>query len=460
MKRKGFSISGHPLGQYVLAVLLLQAMLLFLYLTPQGNVSLTLPDAASPPDHPWLGSDVMTYIEPAVAFLQTGEFLRAGEPDMHRTIGYPAFLAAIMLVFGGHWLTAVYIIQPFIFALIFPATAIICRTWFPGSPKAIPFIFWIMLLNGIALAYTGFLLTDMLFSSLLISGLACGLLAIVRVSWAFTFLQLACLGWAAQVRPTLSLLFVTVLCFMLFTAKKNGNSRCTKAWTIIAISVVLIAVAGSGPSIRNYLNHGTFTPTNILANNLARYLAGPVLIQAGEGEQYEIKLLEFKRLKGVEQIYKQREFAVEVIKKYPLLIAYRSLYHLAWNLFEPHWEYLLNAFGSGFSMNDIFDDSGRVQWKIFLALPFWVGYLLIYSACLLFMLKLLIQREYTLLLGIVFFLLPLFASIINGQGARMRLCVEPMVIILAIVYSLGLMEKCASTMKNDCDSSLFKTFTA
>ena len=419
--------------QYFLALFLLAAVLGGLYVLPQGQISLTLPDGDSLAGHPWQGSDVMTYVEPARSFIETGVFARSGVPDMHRTIGYPAFLALMMWAFGDLWLPMVYIFQLFIFASFFPAVTLVIQSWFPEHKNLPSIVFGVLLLNGAALAYAGLLLTDMLFSALLMAGMAVGLLAIRRVSWLLVFLHIGIIAWAAQVRPTLGLFAVVDVFFMIYTAKKWQLLSLSKVKLIIAISALMVLIAGNGPAARNYINHGIFTPTNVLSNGLARYLAGPVLIEAGRKDVFDRKLREFKSSSGVEQIEIQKKFALEIFAAYPFLVLKRLLYHAFWNLFEPHWEYILNVFDGGFSLNEVLDDNGQLNKKLGWGVGFWLGYLLLYGFFLVFVIRALLRGEFVLLVGLAFFLMPLLASFMNGQGARMRLYAEPILLMFACV---------------------------
>ena len=103
----------------------------FLLMFPEGRWSLTLPDQNY--QHPWDGSDIMGYVDPARNFLETGTFGRQpGVPDLHRTIGYPAFLASVKFLFGDNWVKAAYSVPITIFALLFPCNIILFRSLFPN----------------------------------------------------------------------------------------------------------------------------------------------------------------------------------------------------------------------------------------------------------------------------------------------------------------------------------------
>lgn len=395
-------------------------------------MSLRLPDREQIL-HPWYSGDTMTYVEPARAFLETGVFARDGQPDMHRSIGYPFFLAAMMRLFGSHWILAVFVVQTAVFASLFPPVTIIARLWFPEQSKVFKVTFVTLIVNGIGLAYVGQLLTDQLFAVCLVVGLALGLLAIVRSSWKFAILHVVVIGYAAQIRPVLGIYCFANLFFQWFTAKAWEKDKQKKVRLIIVSVALLIAVVGNGPAIRNFLNYGVFTPTDVLSDNLSRYLAGPVLIHVGKTAVYEERLRIFKQLGNIEKITIQKQFALETIKNYPGAALFVVGYHAVWNLFEPHWEYLLWVFGHGFNLNSMFDHSGQLKSGLFWGIPFFVTYLLIYFLFISSCLRMAHARNWLLLLGMFFFLMPLAASFINGQGARMRLFAEPVILVFAVV---------------------------
>ena len=81
-----------PIKQYF-AGLLLNLLLITLLLSnsatrfnvwaPTGDFSRNI----------WEKSDVLTYLEPAISFIDKGSFNNGNLPDFHRTIGYPFFLS-------------------------------------------------------------------------------------------------------------------------------------------------------------------------------------------------------------------------------------------------------------------------------------------------------------------------------------------------------------------------------
>ncbi len=397
-----------------------------------GEKSLLLPDG-SIKNHPWNGGDTMTYIQPAKEFIRTGTFARNGQPDMHRTIGYPFFLAITMHIFGKNWLYVTYILQIFIFALIFPASSCIAIFLFPNlNKKDGRIIFLILALSGIGLAYTGQIMTDQFFASLLIAGLACGLLAILKQSWKMAILHMLFIGYAAQVRPTLGLFFFADFFFLLYALRVWRQQVTKKRAAIISCAVLILAVSGNGPAIRNYLNHGIFTQTDVLANAFAEYLAGPVLRKKGLNKAFGKNMNEFKRLSGKEKIVSQKRFAFSIVRKYPFETVKKILYHLIWNSFETHWENIFHVYDklSFYNESYLANFKKNIQCKII----FHLYYIFIFSIFIFSILINMKKQWYSFLLFIVFYSLPFLASFISGAGARMRIYIEPFIVMTSLSF--------------------------
>jgi hypothetical protein len=193
--------------QYIIALFLSLFIFFVIYSSPVGKESLLLPDGSNP-DHPWNGGDIMTYVNPAKFFLETGTFLRDGKPDLHRTVGYPFFLAIMMSFFGQDWLKSVYIVQIFIFSFLFPAVTSIAKDLSPSiERKEIWLIYVTLIMSGMCIAYIGQLMTDQFFAAILTMGISFGFAAIRKESLSMMILHVFFVGYAAQVRPILGLFF-------------------------------------------------------------------------------------------------------------------------------------------------------------------------------------------------------------------------------------------------------------
>jgi hypothetical protein len=418
--------------QYCIALVLCSSVFLLLNCTHAGKKSLLLPDGSNK-NHPWNGSDTMTYVEPAQAFVHTGTFARGGEPDMHRTIGYPFFLAIMMLCFGKYWLFAAYTCQIFVFALIFPASSCIAVFLFPNLEKKDGWlVFFLLAVSGIGLAYTGQIMTDQFFSSLLIAGLAFGLAAILKKSWSMTIFHIILVGYAAQVRPTLGLFFFADFFVFLYVLRIWKQQVTKKRIAIISCSILILALAGNGPAFRNYLNHGIFTQTDVLANAFAEYLAAPVLRKKGLNREYNESINKFKTIPTGEQVDSQEKFAFSVFKQYPIVTAQTILYHLIWNSFESHWENIFHVYDKYFFINKSY--FSRLKESIKYMIIFYIYYffiIFIYVNEVILSVK---RKNIIFLLFSFFYSLPLFTSFIGGGGARMRIYLEPIVIATSINF--------------------------
>ncbi|MHA1368336.1 MAG: hypothetical protein ACTSRA_01290, partial [Promethearchaeota archaeon] len=126
----------------------------------------------------WTGSDVMTYVEPAVSFLKYGTFERNGVPDYHRTIGYPLFLATLMTMFGNYWVEACWLVQAILFAAIYPSIAVVAREILCFDSRRIGILLVAYAAMGAGWTYTPVLLTDQPFAVALWGSMAAGIMAV------------------------------------------------------------------------------------------------------------------------------------------------------------------------------------------------------------------------------------------------------------------------------------------
>jgi hypothetical protein len=416
--------------QCTISLFLCLTIILFIYLSPEGRKSLSLPDG-SISDHPWNGGDTMTYVYPAKTFNETGNFLRNGQPDLHRTIGYPFFLAKMMIFFGENWIKATYFVQIFIFLFLFPSATYIATSLMPNVKRSVIwFIYANLIISGICISYVGQIMTDQFFASFLITGLAFGFMAIRRESLIMMMFHIIIITYAAQVRPILMFFFLADIFFMLHIIKTWKLRLTLKRIFMIFFSAFFFSIAGYLPAARNYINHNLFTQTDVLSNNFSRYLAKSVMISEGRGEEYKSFLLKFKEMDIKNRIDAQNDFAFSVYQQYPLKTASIFSYHTFWNLFEPHWENILHIYNLGFGLNEIYVKNGKMNKRLYLALPFFVYYVAIYTLCMLTLIKL--RKNLFLIIGVIFYILPFIVSFISGAGARMRIYVEPIFVILAI----------------------------
>src|SRR5215475_14172250 len=108
-----------PLIQYLIGVLINFLYIIILISDQTSYRNIQLPENEYS-ENLWQGGDVFSYIRPARNFVSYRIFGSGTVPDYHRTIGYPLFLATLMLIFGSHWLIFAFFAQAAIFALMYP----------------------------------------------------------------------------------------------------------------------------------------------------------------------------------------------------------------------------------------------------------------------------------------------------------------------------------------------------
>lgn len=420
--------------QYGIGLVIHVAYLAILLGTNYDNMQLPVGDFSC---NAWRGMDVLSYVVPAEHFVESGVFATGNGCDYHRTIGYPLFLAAMMKLFGGEWVLCTYLVQAVLLALIYPVLSVMTVLLFPGRER-LPWSVFVFSVIGTAYwSYASQILTDGMFTMFFLTGVCCGMLSVVWGSWLLCLVEVLLVGYAAQVRPVLILFPFLNIFLLLLTGRQNQVPVGRRVIGIIAVSSMVSVIVCNGPSIRNYMNHGVFQPTDVLANSLGQYLGRQVLCANGQREQYsdlkdELKKLKEKHdLKGI--IALQNRVGMEAVRNYPAASMKVLAYNTFWNLFEFHWQTVFHLWGKNWLSTDgakvvrfvRSNDATVIGWA-------WVVvYLAVYSLFLWFLLGLVRARDWLFLVTIVLFLAPLLPASIAGQGSRMRLFAEGFVIMMA-----------------------------
>ena len=176
--------------------------------------------------------------------------------DQVRTIGYPALINLFMLSVNG-------VLLMIIFNCFIAAWTFFVLHQMIGDRA------WILILLGAFIPYTPFILSDLLFSSLVITSIW----QIRKKLW----LHFLLLGLASLIRPSLEWFFVIEPAVLYFYGYRGR---------ILIYSVFIMFGVTCFNSLRNFINHDQWSPTSIL--NYIRtadiYFGG-----AGNKIQYMIK---------------------------------------------------------------------------------------------------------------------------------------------------------------------------
>jgi hypothetical protein len=411
------------------AINILYISLLYLHPVAKNNL---YPPMGEYAQNVWQRSDVRGYIRPAQTFLEKGVFEKNNVPDYHRTIGYPFFLATVMWLAGEQWVHVVWFLQALLFAFLYPVMFYVAKIVFPGLSKFNHHFFWLYILVGAGVVYSPIFLTDQMANLTLWGALALGLAALVNPRPSlFWLLHLLLLAYAAQVRPTL-MFFPLAFWFLAVHLQKSGRAVLPGICGIILI-VAIQLIACNGPSIRNYIHHGLWTPSDVMSNNLADYLAKNVLNLHGDLDRYEAARAKWRGLPLEESIKAKKDFAFEIYGEYPFSTVAMLGVNGMINTLETHWVMTLNMF-----RNTLHSDLRR-----WFAIPndlraFHILWVIVQSILMYFVLlwalSKLSDRKWWLLGFVAVWLIPFVFSATDAQGPRFRLAMEGLFLMMAFDY--------------------------
>ncbi|MBF0553878.1 MAG: glycosyltransferase family 39 protein [Nitrospirae bacterium] len=417
--------------QYVFAALINVAYVVIMLSNGTTSFNLQMPEGKYS-KNAMNGTDVMTYVQPARNFLVHGVFGTGTDADYHRTIGYPLFLSFFMKVFGNLWLYGVFFAQALLFAAVYPMLFIINREFLGGGDKVFYQAMLFLTVSGCFIVTTPVVLTDMFFSTIFTCGLCLGVMSIIRQRLIYLILHVLLMGYAAEVRPTLALYPLLNAAVLIIAARRAGiiNTNKIRAW--IAASTLALMVVCNGPAIRNYINHGFFESTDIVAINLYDCLMVEVLFLEDRIDIYHTANREIAQIAGAEgQIKRKKAVAFQVFWDYPATTMGKIVTHAETILLKLPW--LDTAALAGVDLSPgAYDKLSPKQTIIEGALGTVITlcYTLIYCLFASFIIRILRDRQLLFALAIagiaVYFLFPPF---IAGGGFRMTL---PIIGIIAL----------------------------
>jgi len=444
MRKRPYRVSlNNPWHQYLIAVIFNLFFLAVLWNSPVAYRNIQIPEGEYS-DNCMAGTDVTTYVSPARHFLEHGGFLiREAEelvPDYHRTVGYPLIISGFIELFGEQrYLLPLYIFHCLFFALAYPSITVISRTLFPGRDRMPAILFILTLITGAYWSMIPYVLSDLFFAVMLLSGFAAGVRGIVRRSWWLIAGHIILIGFAAQIRPAL-LLYIPVEIFLFYYLwKKQGVRPHGRDRSLFALSVVMISFFVMLPSLRNYANYGFFGPSDIIYKNFSDFLCRDVLDNNQQYREFKENSREYS-LPGElsEWIDLQKDFSAEVIMENPVRTAGYLFRMSARNLTAPHWHYVFKPFWITHIKSKV-SHSGRAYRRTAPAVIVFnsgrVFYVLIYmiiAAGMAVRLKEGVFLDETLLILLTAALLA--PTIIAGGGSRMRVPVEGFLLMYSLNY--------------------------
>ena len=282
----------------------------------------------------------------------------------------------------------------------------------------------LMALVGAGWAYTPIPLTDQLFTVCLWLALALGTLAMRRGGAGFWISHFVLLGAAASVRPVLALFplaFAALMCAL----------RGARPWRRLVWVVAVQAILCQAPALRNYVHHGVWIPSDVAVNNLSDYWARGVLAWTGQPDLQPTAEAGWKELPLNERLSAQTAFARSALAAHPVVAAGVLAVNFSLNTLETHWIQPMHFFRSSLHCD-------LKRWcaltpglKLFHSIWAAINAILVLAA-LAGVWRLARARQWAWLVFIAVFVLPYVYGATDAQGARFRLYLEALILMLAL----------------------------
>ncbi|MDE0471456.1 MAG: hypothetical protein OXH57_05905 [Ekhidna sp.] len=389
--------------------------------------------------------DTVGYIASADNFLAYGVFGKENEPDHLRTIGYPLIIYLFKATLGAYWYYGLLIFQILLGALIYPIAYGIGTAIFPKSKKRTIFysIITLMLLGGY-FTKSMYVLTDMPCASFLLLGMYLSIISITTKKNYLMILSVIALSFAALIRPNLILYPIVHFLLLLYVAKEHNLWIQIKTKRVIWASSVILLLMCNLSSFRLYNAYGVFSPSSVLGINMFEYSVKEIMSRNGEEEKYVLWESEIDAENNwitQDKLRKDRFF--EVVFNNPRLAILYWVRVATKHLLSPHHKEIVRTYMGDeqymvLKNHKVSKATMRSSFTVM-----WVGYYILYflNAIILLLGFLYLcykfsKKEYLFVfvfLSLIFLIIgPSF--IVEGSGSRMRLPVEPFLLILAFQY--------------------------
>jgi 4-amino-4-deoxy-L-arabinose transferase-like glycosyltransferase len=306
----------------VLGVSLALKLLVFFAIYPRDADRIVAPDTQS-------------YERPALALVRSGRFASSPTdlhvPETRRTPGYPGFMALTYAAFGEHR-HAIALLQLGLSTLTLWITYLIAFRI--SGPRPAWAALLILTLDLLTLVYSQLLMTETLFTLLIVCAAWTGLIALHTRSLAWAAGFGASLAAATLVRPIAYYLFPASLVGL---ALFGYRARLKIRKTAIAVLVVSLpwVILVEGWRLRNYLMTDRAVISEITVDTLLWYRAGAVVAARDGISLWEARARIARELPDtsgwpparVRALQERR--AVQIILSHPVLMSKAILYGAA-----------------------------------------------------------------------------------------------------------------------------------
>jgi 4-amino-4-deoxy-L-arabinose transferase-like glycosyltransferase len=215
-------------------------------------------------------SDTPTYLEPARNLLSQGAFASAGQPDIFRTPGYPLFLIP-GLVIGRVWAVTIGL-QIILGCLSVLLVYKISRKIFTG--RRTPWVASLCYaLEPLSVIYSGKLMSETLFTALVLTALYCMLLYSKSGRFRFLTCSSLAIAAAAYVRPVGSYLFLVLAAAAVSRPPVSFRSVLKGASLILICLALLLPWAFRNNQKAGYTGFSAVSDVNLYFFHLPAVLA-------------------------------------------------------------------------------------------------------------------------------------------------------------------------------------------
>ncbi len=425
-----------PKSQYTLGLGLNILFLYLLYLIEISFENLQIPTGKYQ-NNIWECSDVMTYVIPALNFVENGVFGQGSVPDYLRTIGYPAMISFLFSVFGKNWVLILQIIQCVLFAFIYPLVTATIRIMLPNAGKRFTqIVFLLLCFSGAYFTRSAVILTDTLFTLLFIAGFYFGMRWYISRKSSDLIFYMVLVTSAALIRPTLSLLPLLNLAMAWWVVKKYSfpiRSTLIRSFVVSIAILFLINIS----SLRNYINHSFFSPSSVIGVNAFDYLAKKILAKEDMQDVYNTYKAQLEAIEHIDiKTRMRKKIMFETVMQYPIstlqvlavnsinLFLSNNLISTISNYFGYEWKRFQSSCYS-------FRISGLLSVLNYLLM---LAYALLWFLFLVKFLALMKAQDYetTAILVILFGMFIIPALLTGDGGSRLRLPFEHVLFIFGI----------------------------
>jgi 4-amino-4-deoxy-L-arabinose transferase-like glycosyltransferase len=380
--------------------------------------------------------DSYGYLELSENLYQTGQFGRYGGDylfkEHFRTPGYPLFLLPFIAILKS---SAMAILMQVVLSAILPVLVFLSSVLSWNNLRVAKIAAWIMILDVPSIFFASTILSDSLFSFLLVAGIFLLLYFFKKeIAYKYIFFSAFFIGLAILVRPVGLYLPILLFIVLLFS-----NIQFPKKTVAAVVFLVISLLPASLWMLRNQQHYDFYFFSTVGSTNLLYFRAASVYAeQQNVTETQARQELQSKLLDQHEQVktgdYREdlksgmkiiNELAVEVIRDNPLVFLKQTIKNALLVAVKPLRSYI----DVQLNLQPFYKDTSFLAWilvvfQILVLLICWIAAFLGAYQCIR-------QGQY---FTVIFLLLLIFYFILLSAGsesdARMRLPFIPFVAML------------------------------